>query len=60
LEFYGVAFQMLSERGARLVMRMALEPDQLPAIVKNLCGILILSTISYRLQFWRFCKKSRV
>lgn len=35
LEFYNVAFEILTRRGARLVMKMTLENQRLPDIVKE-------------------------
>lgn len=35
LEFYNAAFEILSRKGAKLVMKMVLETDRLPNIVKD-------------------------
>lgn len=35
LEFYNVAVEILTKRGAKLVMRMVLENDRLPNIIKD-------------------------
>lgn len=35
LEFYKAAFEILTKRGAKLVMSMVLETDQLPSIVQD-------------------------
>jgi hypothetical protein len=35
LEFYKVAFEILTKKGARLAMRMVLERDHLPEIVQD-------------------------
>jgi len=35
LEFYNVAFEMLTRRGVKLVMRMVLENGRLPDIVSD-------------------------
>ena len=35
LEFFKAAFEMLTKRGAKLVMKMVLETDRLPSIVQG-------------------------
>jgi hypothetical protein len=35
LEFYKVAYEMLSRKGAKLVIKMVLETDRLPSIVSE-------------------------
>lgn len=35
LEFYNAAFEILSRKGAKLVMKIILENDRLPGIVKE-------------------------
>lgn len=35
LEFYKVAFEILTRKGAKLVMKMVLEQDRLPEIVQD-------------------------
>jgi hypothetical protein len=38
LEFYNVAFEILTRKGAKLVMKMILENDRLPNIVQEFLG----------------------
>jgi hypothetical protein len=38
LEFYNVAFEILTRKGAKLVMKMILENDRLPSIVEEFLG----------------------
>jgi len=38
LEFYNVAFEILTREGAKLVMKMILENDRLPSIVEEFLG----------------------
>lgn len=35
LEFYKAAFEILTKRGAKLVMKMVLETDRLPSIIRD-------------------------
>lgn len=35
LEFYKVAYEMLSRKGAKLIIKMVLETDRLPSIVSE-------------------------
>lgn len=35
IEFYKVAYEMLSRKGAKLIIKMVLETDRLPSIVQD-------------------------